>query len=430
MKKAISIALVLMMLIAFAAACGEKDTGSSVQSPAGTPSAQAPANSPDSQAPANSSAGQGSAPAQGGQEPAQPAPVGVPELNAEAAKRAEDAYAFIANLKQQASAYDKNAAKYRYTLNCQDPAESASGEFLYAWSDAVLVATEGAVYIDVGVSNAYCAGGTMEALNYMKDGLVDFCFTLPCYFKGYTPLALAIQNPALGIKNITVGAFSMWEMYKSMPAVQAEFAQHGEMMFVWANNPSPLSYKGTKTLDNISEIKGNIRGNNGPAQMFIDEVGASVYGCPIGDVYPNVSNGVIDYLITDWHAIASFKLADPGVLNYYLDTNVGCSAYVVMANSDVWKEIEKNGYADAIKSVSGDYCLNWVCIWEAYEAKGRSDAVNNGGTIYPPSGTFATDLQAAYDSVAQRWISENGANAKAVYDKAAELVSRYNAIYK
>jgi len=403
MKKVLSIALVLVMLIALLAGCGEKkDTDASQNSPAASPGEP-------------SSIGQAPAPAGG-----------MPNLDANAAKRASDAYAFIADLKQKASAYDKSAAKYRYTLNCQDPAESASGEFLYAWSDAVLIATEGAVYIDIGVSNAYCAGGTMEALNYMKDGLVDFCSTLPCYFKGYMPLALAIQNPALGIKTATAGSFSMWELYKSIPAVQQEFANHGETLFVWANNPSPLSYKGTTELTSTSEIKGNIRGNNGPAQMFIEEVGASIFSCGIGDVYPNVQNGVVDYLVTDWHAIASFKLTDPGVLNYYLDTNIGCSAYSLMANSDVWKEITANGYADAIKSVSGDYCLNLVGIWEAYEAKGRSDATGNGGTIYPPGGTFATELQTAYDNVAKKWVSENGANAQAVYDKAVDLVKTYN----
>jgi len=353
----------------------------------------------------------------------------VPKLAATAAQRATDAYAFIANLHQQASAYDPTKAKYQYTLNCQDPAASASGEFLYAWSDAVLVATKGDVNIQIGVSNAYCAGGTMTALDDMISGAVDFVFTLPCYFKGYMPLTLAIQNPALGIKTVTAGASAMWDLYKSSSDIQAEFANSGETMFVWANNPSPLSYKGNSEITDISQIKGNIRGNNGPAQLFISQIGASVYGCPIGDVYTNVSTGVIDFLITDWHAIYSFSLADAGVLNYYLDTNVGCSAYCVMANKDVWSQIVKNGYADEIKSVSGDYMLNWVSIWEAYEAKSRETAAANGGDIYKPSDALAGQLQSAYDAVAQQWVAQNGAAAQGVYDKATELVNQYNAVY-
>ena len=420
MKKKLSLILAILMLVAIATSCGSNSNQPTSQAP--PPAAAPPAAAPPA-----------AAPPAGGEQPGgeQPGgfPTGVPTLNADAAKRAEDAYAFIADLKQQASAYDKNAAKYRYTLNCQDPAESAAGEFCFAWSDAVLVATEGAVYIEVGVSNAFCAGGTMEALNDTKAGLIDFVWTLPCYYRGYMPLSLVIQNPSMRIKNSTVGQFAMWELYKDSPVLQAEFANHGETMFLYSNNPSPLSYKGTKELTSTSEIRGNVRGNNGPAQMFITEVGASVFGCPIGDVYPNVSNGVIDFLITDWHAIASFRLADPGVLNYYLDTNIGCSAHLLMGNSDVWAKIVKDGYGDAIKSVSGDFLLNVIGIWEAYEAKGRADAVNNGGTVYLPNANMAAELQTAYDNVAIQWIAENGPEAQAIYDKCLELVNKYNGMY-
>jgi TRAP-type C4-dicarboxylate transport system substrate-binding protein/predicted small lipoprotein YifL len=423
MKKVISIILILTAIFALAS-CGEKKQDTPPAPPPVADTAPAdnnqPAKTPDAQPnePANTPDAQPNAPI-----------AGPPTLAASAAQRATDAYAFIADLHQKASVYDSSAAKYRYTLNCQDPATSASGEFLYAWSDAVLIATEGAVYIEVGVSNAFCAGGSMAALDDMISGAVDFVFTLPCYFKGYLPLTLCIQNPALGIKNITSGAFAMWDLYKSSPDIQAEFKKNGECMFVWANNPSPLSYKGTEEYTDISQIKGNIRGNNGPAQMFINQIGASVFPCPIGDVYTNVSTGVIDNLITDWHAIYSFSLSDQGVLNHYLDTNIGCSAYTVMANDAVWAKIVKDGYADAIKSVSGDYMLNWVSIWEEYETNSRQTAKSNGGTIYPPSAALAGQLKDAYDSVAKQWVSENGAPAQGIYDKAVEYVNKYNGIY-
>ena len=425
MKKILSIALAILMLACIAAGCGDNsnDNTSPPASASASTSASAPASSPPASAPASSPEGvvQDSTPPS--------IPAGIPTLAASAAQRAIDAYALADDLAQQASAYNRSTAQYRYTLNCQDPAGSAPAAFLTAWSDAVLIATEGAVNIEVGVSNAFCAGGSMVALDDTKAGLIDFVWTLPCYYKGYMPLTLAIQNPSLGTKNSTVGSFAMWELYKSMPSIQSEIADHGEALFIWANNPSPLSYKGSAEITSTSDIKGNVRGNNGPAQLFITEVGASIYGCPIGEVYPNVQNGVLDFLITDWHAIASFKLADPGVLNYYLDTNIGCSAYALIANSDVWAKIERDGYADAIKSVSGDYCLNLVGIWEDYEARGRADAVSNGGTIFAPSAELEEDLQTAYANVGEQWVAETGADAQAVYDKAVELVNKYNAIY-
>ncbi len=341
------------------------------------------------------------------------------------------AYAVVDQLAEMAKQYDSSKATYRYTCNCHDPLASAPGEFLTAWSNAVLVATEGQVYIDIGVSNAYCTEGTMETLNQMEAGAIDFDWTLPCYFKGYMPLTNAIQNPALGIKNAIVGSYAMWDLYKNNADVAAEYDDDGEVLFVWTNNPSPLLYKGDKELTSLSEITSadNIRGNNGPAQMFITQIGATIKGCPITELQTNLGTGVLQYAITDWHGIASFKLYEKGYANYYLDTNIGCSAYCLLANFDKWAEIEANGYADAIKSVSGDYLLNLVPLWQYYEALGRYDVVANGGTIYAPSDALAAELQTAYEAVAQTWVADNGASAQSVYDQAVSLVNQYNGIY-
>lgn len=335
-------------------------------------------------------------------------------------------YAVIDALAEGAKAYDGVAPKYTFSLACHDPAESAPGEFLTAWSNAVTIATEGAVDFNIGWSGSM--SGTMASLDDMKSGTIDFDWTLPCYFKGYMPLTNVIQNPGLGIRNGSVGSYVMWELYKTNPEIQAEFADDGELLFVWTNCTSPLSYKGNAEITDISQVTGNIRANNGPAQLFVDEVGASVFGCPIGDVYSNVQNSIINYLVTDWHGIKSFALSDVGVLNYYVDTNIGCSAYALMANADIWATIDADTQAQ-IKAVSGDYLLNLVDIWNYWEASGRYGAVENGGDIYAPSPELEAQFQTAYENVAATWIAEQAdpAVAQRIYDQAATLVEQYNA---
>ena len=431
MKKILSIALVLLMAVALVTGCNSNQpantSAGASTAPAGETSTAPAGNASTAPAGNASTAPAGDAStAPAGNEPASGAPV----LNADAAKRAQEAYAFIDDLHQKAAGYDPLAAKYHYRLNTHEPATSAPSVMCYAWSDAVLAATDGDVYIEIGPSNAFCAGGTMEALNELISGSFEFVFTLPCYFKNYMPLSLVMQNPALKTPNITVGAYAMWDLFKNSPEIQKEYANNGETLFLWVNNPSPLSNKGSSQIADISEIHGNIRGNNGPAQMFIEEVGASIYSCGITDVYTNVSTGVIDYLITDWHGIYSFNLYDTGVLNNYLDVNIGCSDFLLMGNSDAWAEIVKNGYGDTIKAVSGDYLLNLVGIFEDFEAKARSSAIENGGTIYLPSATLQAQLDTAFENVAQRWISENGPSAKGIYDQAVALVNQYSATYK
>ena len=119
---------------------------------------------------------------------------------------------------------------------------------------------------------------------------------------------------------------------------------------------------------------------------------------------------------------------DENVLNHYVDTNIGCSAYVLMANKDAWNLMDAD-LQTAIKSVSGDYLLNLVSIWDYWEAAGRYAALEKGGDIFTPSTELKSELDANYAIVAENWINseDDTTAAQAIYDQADELVKKYNA---
>ena len=337
-------------------------------------------------------------------------------------------YALYTELARRAGEYQNVKPRREFTLAVHDPAESGPGQIMTAWANAVAVASDGSVRINVGYSGVFSSA--MSSVDDMKQGTIDFVWTLPCYFKGYFPLTNVIQNPGLQIANGVSGSYAMWELYKSEPELRSEYEDDGIALFVCANCTSPLSYKGSAELDSIAEISGNIRGNNGPAQLFVQDVGANVFSCPIGEVYNDIKNGIINYLITDWNGIDSFALSDPGVLNYYLDTNIGCSAFALIANPDIWASIDED-LKGCILSASGDYMLNFMDIWNYWEAMGRYNAASNGGSIYAPSEAVAGQLSEVYADVAERWISaqEDSDVARSLYERAGELVEKYNAVY-
>ena len=70
-------------------------------------------------------------------------------------------YAVIDALAQQAKAYDGVSPSYTFSLACHDPAESAPGEFLTAWANAVTIATQGKVDFNIGWSGSM--SGTMAS---------------------------------------------------------------------------------------------------------------------------------------------------------------------------------------------------------------------------------------------------------------------------
>lgn len=94
-------------------------------------------------------------------------------------------YAVIEKLAEMAAEYDGVKAEIEFTLACHDPVDSAPGEFLTAWANAVTIATEGAIDFNIGYSGTH--SGTMKVVDDMVGGAIDFGWTLPCYFKGYFP---------------------------------------------------------------------------------------------------------------------------------------------------------------------------------------------------------------------------------------------------
>ena len=332
-------------------------------------------------------------------------------------------FAVFDSLKEKAAYYEKRVSpEYTFSLAVHDPENSGPAQIAATWANAVAVSTQGKIKINVGFSGTL--SGAMTSLDDMKQGLIDFVWTLPCYFKGYMPLTNVIQNPALALPSGSAASKAMWELYQQSDALQKEYQDDGVALFVCANCTSPISYKGDHEIKSISEIHGNIRSNNGPAQLFVNTINASVFSCPIGEVYNNIQHGIIDYLITDWNGIDSFSLSDKGVLNYYIDTNIGCSAFAMLANNDIWNILDEDLKNDILKA-SGDYMLNAVGIWDYWEALGRYNAVTRGGNIFKPA--FDKELSSAYEEVAKKWIAsqKDPALAQKLYDKATEISAKY-----
>ena len=327
-------------------------------------------------------------------------------------------FAVLEELSRQAAVLSDVTPARSFSLAVHDPADSGPGQLAQGWADAVAVATGGKVRVRVGFSGSL--SGATTSLDDMKQGLIDFVWTLPCYFKGYMPLTNVIQNPSLALRSGSEASEVMWNLFCASPEIREEYTDDGVPLFVCANCTSPLSYKGSAPLTELSQIHGNIRANNGPAQIFVAAAGATPFSCPIGEVYNNVSHGIINFLVTDWNGIDSFALSDPGVLNYYVDTNIGCSAFAMIANREIWDSIDPL-LQEGILAASGDYMLNLVGIWDYWEALGRWHAVQNGGTIYTPE--FEPELKQLYEETAELWIAaqEDPETARAVYERALGL---------
>jgi TRAP-type C4-dicarboxylate transport system substrate-binding protein len=310
------------------------------------------------------------------------------------------------------------------TVQSHDPQTSATGAFLDAWAAKVKKASNGK--LNVKVFHGGALGGPKDTVDMVLNGTADSGWGLPSFFPGRFPMTEVMSLPMMGIKSSTQGSAAMWELYSTTDYLKKEY-ENFKVILVHTNCDSPVSTKKVeiKTVDQFKGMK--IRGNAGPATEFIKQLGASPIAIVIGELYSSLEKGVLDAVITDWHAIKAFKLAEQ--INFYLDEHMGVSPYFLLMNKAKYASLPAD-MQKVIDSVSGEGALDvagpsWDKVQNEIIAKVKADKKKK---IYTLSAAEHAKLQAIADATKATWVkgkTEAGYPAQAVADKAAELVAKY-----
>jgi TRAP-type C4-dicarboxylate transport system substrate-binding protein len=315
----------------------------------------------------------------------------------------------------------KDDTVYSLKVTQHDPATSATGQFLEDLASRVEKASDGRIDVEVFHGASIC--GPKDTIDFVSNGSVDIGWGLQSFYSGSFPGSEAIALPMLKLENAVKSSYVFWHLYADTDYLKNEYADY-KVLLVHANCQSPISTKNVK-IESVDDLKGmNIRGNAGPPKSFIQNLGASPVSVAIGELYAAIGNNTIDAVITDWHAIQSFKLFEP--LQYYLDEDIGVSAYFFLMNWDSYNNLPADLQA-VIDENSGAACLEYCGqYWNDVEATCKASIEADKGEIYKLSDAEHAKLQAVADDTIQQWIA-GAENGQQIYDKINELIAQYDA---
>ncbi len=316
---------------------------------------------------------------------------------------------------------DPAKAEKTLKLTHHDPPQSATGKFLDAWAAQVNEASDGRLYIEV-VSGGSLAG-PKESLDMMKTGGVDIAWSLQSFYPGLFPMTESMMLPMLGISSAAQGSAAIWDLYTNTDYLKAEYEDY-HVLLLHTNCDSPISTT-SKKIETVDDIKGlQVRTLAGPPTSFMELLGAQPNDIPIGDVYSSLEKGVIDAVVTDWHAINSFKLYEQ--LNYYLDAHVQVSPYFLLMNKDSYaalpedlqKILDDNSGAAALELAGASWDDVQTSVTEIINEKDPE-------AIYTLSDDETAKLVAAGETTEANWVTEKteaGYDAQACLDAAKEAI--------
>lgn len=312
---------------------------------------------------------------------------------------------------------------YTLRVHQHDPEDSATGRFLNAWAAQVEEASGGR--IDIDVKHGGTLGGPRDTVDMVLNGSVEIGWGLQSFFDGVFPKTEAVMLPLLDLKTSKQASEVMWHLYADTDYLKDEYSDY-HVLLLHANCQSPIASK-SKNIQTVADMAGqNVRGNAGPPTAFIGDLGAAAVGVPIGDLYQAVDNGTIDSVITDWHAIYSFKLYE--LFKYYVDENIGVSTYFMLMNKDAYNNLPAD-LQQILDEYSGEKALE-ICgsFWDDIEAEVRQTIATDypDAQIYKLSDAERANLEAVAQTTIDNWIAKTE-DGQAIYDKVLELIEQYPA---
>lgn len=271
-------------------------------------------------------------------------------------------------------------------------------------------------------------GGTPPQLfDQARDGVADIIWTIPTYQAGRFTKAEVFELPFMTM-NAETGSPALWD-YIHKNAMD-EF--RGVRLLAAHVHDGSLLHFSSKRVTTLEEIKGQkVRAPTRIGTKFLTAIGAAPVQMPIPQVTEALAKSVIDGAMVPWEVAPAIKLQE--VTKYHLDSDrklakMSNSIFVLAMNpakydsmpADLKKILDANTGLEFSKHIGK--------VFDGTTERGIKLARDAGGVFDTISPAEYARWQKACEPVVAEWIGEagaKGANGKALYDDARELLKKY-----
>lgn len=311
------------------------------------------------------------------------------------------------------------------SLNLMTPATHARYVNVVApWIKEVEERTNNQVKITPYFSSALSTPD--QAYEATVKGICDLAESCQGFDTGHFPLGqIGYLSPTGQSSNRPARAY--WELYKSTPEMQSEFA-NVKVLWVILNSTQHIfmAKKQVRTLDDLQGTKIAVSGFW--AGKIVEALGSSPTVLNWGDAYTSLDKGVIDGVVSDYDTLISRQLAQ--VTKQVTTVNFCACPFFMVMNLQKWNSLPPD-IQKTIDEVSGD---NVVDLSDSFFSKEEMDCLNqameksNVQNYVLPADEVAK-WAAKVEPVNNEFISEMGSKGiqgKSIFSNWLQLWSKYS----
>ena len=281
------------------------------------------------------------------------------------------------------------------------PAHLLTANVMVPWMQEVEKATEGRVKFNMLPKAPV---GPPQTFDAVKDGIVDFSFTVHGYTPGRFTLTKMTEFGFLGdsAESISVAYQRMFDKH---------LAAHDEhkgvkVIGVFSHGPGHM-YSARNAIGSLADLANmKIRVGGGVVNDYTRVLGANPLLKPSSESFQMLQTGVADGIFFPSESIAAFKLT--GLLRHGTEVPGGLynTSFVMMMNEAKFNALSAADQA-AIDRLSGEHFARLVGkAWDVADVAGDEAIKAAGVAMQTASPAFIAELKSKIDPIEQAWYEE------------------------
>ncbi len=233
------------------------------------------------------------------------------------------------------------------------------GQIVTYFLDAVTEASGGAITFDLYDGGTLCSAS--EEFDYLQDGSIDLCLTVPAYLMSTVPLAYGVcSNNGMEDPGKLMN-YLLYENEETGALIEEQAAQNRNMRILGATVSGSSIIASSKPVNELADLANQTMGT--PVNMDVyNALGVPTVEAVPPEMYDAISRGVYDGVIFAAAAYVTQSLYE--VAPYVLYTGVCNSGQLICVNLDTWQSLSPEAQAVLEEAAEATLTFSAQCYEE------------------------------------------------------------------
>jgi TRAP-type C4-dicarboxylate transport system substrate-binding protein len=294
------------------------------------------------------------------------------------------------------------------------------------WMDKVTAESQGRIKFE-GYPAMQLGGTAVQLYDQVKDGVVDFIWTLPGLTAGRFPRSEVFELPFM-MNNAEATSKAFWEYIQTQAPDEYKDVH---LIALHVSGPGILHSR-RKPIHTTADMKGmKVRGPSRQVTKLLSALGATPVSMPLPMIPDALSKGTIEAAVLPWQTVPAVKVDELTKFHSEFPPAVGAlytTTFIMAANKAKYESLSPD-LKRVIDNNSGMATSAWCGKTTAStDPNGRKIVADRGNEITVIKPADAAEFVKVSAQLDEEWIAEvskRGYDGKKLFDAAKALVAKH-----